>query len=290
MKDEPVQPVVSDVIGEGEEAHRNVSIGRWTLTAWHVAGADEPRIRDIDLAQRLGYQRPAKIRDLISAMIATGKLNGSEVFTEQGKTSARGGRPGTVYWLNEAQALKAASKSETDAADKLLDEMIAVYMHARRGLLPDAVRGLVGRVAAIEETVTSVLAKVRVSGAETPFIGKAAAAIHIHAPLSLALTSKFKALNILPADGDDADGAKAKDTARKRLWKSYEDMLRSMIDFPREKGRTWGHLPSVRLPDVTLAVNLVAHQIRTELKIQHDTKVRQLRLKDIPDETPPKIH
>jgi hypothetical protein len=63
-----------------------------------------------------------------------------------------------------------------------------------------------------------------------------------------------------------------------------------MIDFPREKGRTWAHLPSARLPDATLAVNLIAHQIRTELKIQHDVKVRQLRLKDVPDEKPPKVH
>jgi hypothetical protein len=42
------------------------------------------------------------------------------------------------YWLTEAQALKVVSKSETDKADALLDEVIAVYMAVRRGMVPRA--------------------------------------------------------------------------------------------------------------------------------------------------------
>jgi len=97
----------------------------------------EPRIRDLDLGERLGFDRPRDVRKLVARMVDAGKLND----VDQRATVARGegavaAQPVTEYWLTEAQALKVAARSETDIADALLDEMIHVFMLARRGELP----------------------------------------------------------------------------------------------------------------------------------------------------------
>lgn len=121
-------------VGDGSDARTIVHVGAWELVAWVGRGDEEPRIRDVDLAARLQYERPAKIRDLIKSMISRGKLSNVEVFPAPGKTF--GGRPAMEFWLTEAQALKVAAKSETEPADAILDEMIHVFELARRGLLP----------------------------------------------------------------------------------------------------------------------------------------------------------
>ncbi len=129
---------VSDVFGAGEDAHRIVRVGACTFKAPPLAKARvRLKVRDVDLAQRLVYKRPEKIRDLIRRLISEGKLNDVEVFTPAGKTS--GGRPAREYWLTEAQALKVVAKSETAKADALLDEVIRVFMLAVDGLLPQAI-------------------------------------------------------------------------------------------------------------------------------------------------------
>lgn len=107
-------------------------IGGWLLA--FSAGDEEPRIRDIDLAVRLNYATPIDIRKLIRRMIGDGKISNVKVIATVAKTS--GGRPGSEYWLTEAQALKVAARSETEPADALLDEMIHVFQLARRGQLP----------------------------------------------------------------------------------------------------------------------------------------------------------
>jgi hypothetical protein len=97
---------------------------------------DEPRIRDLDLADRLGYERPRKIRDLIARLILDEKLNDIHQRPTVGRWPGQvAAQPVTEYWLTEAQALKVAAKSETEPADALLDEMIRVFLLARRGQL-----------------------------------------------------------------------------------------------------------------------------------------------------------
>jgi hypothetical protein len=78
-------PVAVDVAPDGS---RIVRVGAWVLAA--PAAEDEPRIRDIDLAERLGYERPRKIRDLIERLCREGKLNDSELRPVVGRS---GGRP-----------------------------------------------------------------------------------------------------------------------------------------------------------------------------------------------------
>lgn len=147
MKD-PSSPVqVGPVVGTGAEAHQIVTVGSWQFRAL-VSHKDEPRVRDLDLAERLGYVRPRKIRDLIRQLIEDGKLLGVLRRPTAGRTKMAGknadGTPRfeTVevdeFWLTEGQALKVIAKSETDVADALLDEMIEVFRLAIRGLLTPA--------------------------------------------------------------------------------------------------------------------------------------------------------
>lgn len=109
------------------------------VNGWSLAvsgfGDSEPRILDIELAERLEYKRSADIRGLISRLVRDGKLNDSEVIGTVRK-STRGGRPANEYWLTESGALKVVAKSETKAADELLNEVIQVFIMARRGMLP----------------------------------------------------------------------------------------------------------------------------------------------------------
>ena len=94
---------------------------------------DDLMVEDLELAGRLGYERPRKIRDLIKRMLESGQLAPETVCPTVGQTSAQGGRPSTIYWLNEKAALKVITKSETAMADAITDEIIDVYMAARRG-------------------------------------------------------------------------------------------------------------------------------------------------------------
>lgn len=129
--------VVSRIVGHGAEAHRTVQVGRWRLEA--SASNNEPQIRDIDLAERLEYEHPRNIRRLIAGLIKKGKLRDVDVRSATERTSMPQGGEREVevneYWLTEAQALKVIAKSETPAADALLDEMIEVFRLAIRGLL-----------------------------------------------------------------------------------------------------------------------------------------------------------
>lgn len=107
----------------------------WTL---YVGQDTIPRIRDLDWAERLGYERPRNIRNLIKRLVADGRLGEVFCFTVKQNTSSDGldrGRPAAEFYLTEGQALKLAAKSETEFADTLLDAMIAVFMMVRHGHL-----------------------------------------------------------------------------------------------------------------------------------------------------------
>jgi hypothetical protein len=114
---------------------RTEQVDGWTLG--FASQGDEPRVRDLDLAARLGFSRSRTIRDLIERLVRDGKLSNVEVCRTVQQTS--GGRPGREFWLTEAQALKVVAKSETDKADAILDEVIAVYLAWRRGHLAPTV-------------------------------------------------------------------------------------------------------------------------------------------------------
>jgi len=88
----------------------------------------EPRIRDLDLAERLGYERPRNIRNLIDRF----RNDLGVCFTVEQTSSALGGRPGVEYWLTEEQALFIVAKSDTSRATEMLKFIITVFVAVRR--------------------------------------------------------------------------------------------------------------------------------------------------------------
>lgn len=99
----------------------------WTL----YKDDSRPYIRDLDWAERLGYERPRDIRELIRRLASEGRLGVCRTVRQT--SGALGGRPATEYYLTEGQALKVAAKSETDYADAILDQIIAVFFAVRDG-------------------------------------------------------------------------------------------------------------------------------------------------------------
>lgn len=94
------------------------------LTLHPVNG--EPRIKDLDLAERLEFADPAMVRKLIKRNEA--KLLAFGVISTVEKTSgASGGRPATEFYLNQRQALFICMKSETEKAFDVQADIIRVY-------------------------------------------------------------------------------------------------------------------------------------------------------------------
>ena len=112
-----------------EEAHALDHLRQITIQGWELVREDrpdaEPLVLDLVVAERLGYERPRKIRELITRMIEEGSL------VEVRPTTGHKG-----YLLTEAQALKVCARSETPAASKVMDEVIAIFVAWRRGTLP----------------------------------------------------------------------------------------------------------------------------------------------------------
>lgn len=129
---------VSEVIGDGADAHRIVRVGEWSMV---VRGADdtaEPEIPDTLLAPRLGLPLH-KLRQLSARHEQAGNV-APRVSTTVVET---GGRPGKQRFYTEADALFLVTRSEAAGAVALTREMIRVFMLARRGLLrPVAPQGI----------------------------------------------------------------------------------------------------------------------------------------------------
>ena len=137
------------------------------LTPDQLADHDgEPRIRDLVLADRLGFAKPAKIRELIdrnrtelqgygevrstaertgiSAIVAlnycapiiptAGKIRPEEISSALNGNRGRG-RPGKEYWLNEGQALVLCALSRTPQAAAIRKQVIEVFLAYRAGRL-----------------------------------------------------------------------------------------------------------------------------------------------------------
>lgn len=90
-------------------------------------------MRDLDLAERLRISEPRNIRVNIEENRA--ELEGfGGVLMQRVKISAKGGRPGTEFWLNESQALLLCMFSRTAKAAEVRREVIQVFTAYRLGL------------------------------------------------------------------------------------------------------------------------------------------------------------
>lgn len=125
---------------------------------------DEPRVRDLDLAERLGFDRPRDIRKLIERHKA--EIDSYGVCATVAQTSGpRGGRPTTEFYLNEEQSLMLATVSNAPAAPLVRRALIKTFVALRRGQVTvidhdEELAALRSDVTAIKETLS------RVSGME----------------------------------------------------------------------------------------------------------------------------
>lgn len=94
----------------------------------------EAVIKDVILAKRLGFERPRAIRQLIKRMIEDGNFGDATPYGVEEKPQ-NGGHTVTAYYLNEKQALKVISKSETKNANDIMDQVLDVFIAWRSGKL-----------------------------------------------------------------------------------------------------------------------------------------------------------
>jgi len=92
---------------------------------------DGERVSHVLVATALGLLRQQDLRRLIERNIPEFERYG-EVCGAVTQTSAKGGRPGTVYWLNEGQCLLAAIRSDAPRAPDVRHQIITAFMEYRR--------------------------------------------------------------------------------------------------------------------------------------------------------------
>ncbi|MFG1401995.1 hypothetical protein [Xanthobacter sediminis] len=91
-----------------------------------------PRVEDLRLADALGFADRHMIRTLIKRHIEALERFG-EVSVMRRKPGAKGGRPSTVYSLNEEQAIYITAKSDTHRAAEITVEMVRVFRDYLKG-------------------------------------------------------------------------------------------------------------------------------------------------------------
>jgi hypothetical protein len=106
----------------------------FTLSDLEIINTHEARVVDTVVAERLGYDRPRKVRELI-------ERNTAELLTfgnlpHRGANSGQRGRPAEEYLLNEGQALVVCALSRTPKAAEVRKQIIDVFMAWRAGELP----------------------------------------------------------------------------------------------------------------------------------------------------------
>lgn len=121
-------------------------VNDWSLMP-PVEGDDEPRVRDLDLGERLGYANPRKVRELIKRLIESGEIAGVHVRPTVGRTSMpRGGSRAVEvdeFWLTEREALLVCSASDAPNAGVVRAALVDLFIAWRRGRLqPSAAMSL----------------------------------------------------------------------------------------------------------------------------------------------------
>lgn len=113
------------------------AINQLTVSDLNTSMDGEPRVRDVDLGERLGFERPRKIREIIERNRA--ELEGFGGLPRRGANPGPlGGRPTFEYHLNEGQSLLVSTLSQAPKAPQVRRMLIEVFMAWRRGDLPAA--------------------------------------------------------------------------------------------------------------------------------------------------------
>lgn len=130
-----------ETIGSGtcvqDEALRN-------LDGWEVLVDGEPRVRDVDLAERAGMAQPRDVRRIIQKRRAVLEAHGA--LTERARRARSGILEGSgpqermvsEYWLTEHQAYALVFYLRTPKATELQVAIVRLFVAWRRGELPRA--------------------------------------------------------------------------------------------------------------------------------------------------------
>lgn len=94
---------------------------------------NEPRVFDLDLAERLGFEHPYRIRELVSRHRRAMERFG--ILTVVVKKTGERGRPANEYWLNEKQAYFICTKSEASRAEEVTAMLVETFYAWRHGKL-----------------------------------------------------------------------------------------------------------------------------------------------------------
>lgn len=91
------------------------------------------RVRDLDVAERLGFERPRNIRKLITRHRSDLERFGPicSIWSKPGRV----GRPSEEFWLNEDQAVFITAKSDTPTAADVTVMVVRLFTAWRRGHL-----------------------------------------------------------------------------------------------------------------------------------------------------------
>lgn len=94
----------------------------------------EPRMRDLDIADALGFRRTRDIRQLINRCLD--HLAGyGQIICGAAPHIKRRGRDPKEYWLNEHQAFYLCTQSTAQKADEVTQQIIRVFVDWRNGRL-----------------------------------------------------------------------------------------------------------------------------------------------------------
>jgi hypothetical protein len=108
------------------------------FNGWPVGfrpGDNEPRVSDVEICHRSGYGDIYKLRQRIRELRAEDPENFNPFELSTDPVESRG-RPGSVFWLNEHEAMFLMTQLRTPKARAVTHEMIDVFVLARHGELP----------------------------------------------------------------------------------------------------------------------------------------------------------
>lgn len=122
-------------------AHPLQTVNDWSLMP-PTEGDAEPRVRDVDLGDRLGYAEPRMVRKLIKRLRDSGEIPGvqSRDTVERQRTRNGGEREYAVeeFWLTEREALLVCSASDAPNAGVVRAALVDLFIAWRRGQLEPA--------------------------------------------------------------------------------------------------------------------------------------------------------
>lgn len=205
-----------------------INVNGWNLV--RVGKAEERRILDVELGERLGYAKPLRaVQKIIDGLISDGELpgvlHGDRTILISKPNGGTEQRTVKAYYLTEREALQVIAKSRTKIAHRITNEIIDVYLvikNSSDNLLRAQVANLLARVAELD----------------SPQLRKCEAA-NIRRRLRVLSTAR------------NAEGKLSKRAAFYRV----DHELRGRVGFPMLAGHRWESFPRNRLGDVLLALD-----------------------------------